>query len=282
MRVALTGTALLVLLALVSFATRSGFERSSGASGTSSAFESWAFTAFLVLFVLAVPVAAYLYMTTAHRDVPQAPRPFALRVVRSLALIWLSLAIAAFVVWVRRHHPGMFHFHLRPLPGAAGGAHGGGAKRPGAGPTFEWPLAWVALGLSAAAAVAWAVRRRRAVAAVPPEAASTLAADVAASIGDAIDDLEREPDPRRAVIAAYARMEGMLGRRGLSRQPSETPLEYLRRILLSVTSRGDAVQQLTGLFEQARFSGHEIDGAMQRQAIGALRAIRDDLAGAGT
>ena len=108
----------------------------------------------------------------------------------------------------------------------------------------------------------------------------TVAEDLAATIGDAIDDLEAEPDARRAVIAAYARMEGVLGRHGLRRAPSETPLEYLRRILLGLTSRGDAVSRLTTLFEQAKFSRHEIDGAMKQDAIGALREIRDDLAGA--
>ena len=47
-----------------------------------------------------------------------------------------------------------------------------------------------------------------------------------------------------------------------------------------LTARGDAVQSLTRLFEEARFSRHEIDAAMKRDAIGALRAIRDDLQGA--
>jgi hypothetical protein len=94
---------------------------------------------------------------------------------------------------------------------------------------------------------------------------------------DAIDDLEAEPDARRAVIAAYARMEGVLARHGLRRTPSETPLEYLRRILIGLAARPDAVKRLTSLFEQAKFSRREIDGEMKREAIGALREIRDDL-----
>ena len=76
-------------------------------------------------------------------------------------------------------------------------------------------------------------------------------------MSDAIDDLEAEPDARRAVIAAYARMEGVLARHGLRRKPSETPLEYLRRILLGLTARADAVRRLTSLFEQAKFSRHD-------------------------
>jgi hypothetical protein len=40
------------------------------------------------------------------------------------------------------------------------------------------------------------------------------------------------------------------------------------------------VTRLTDLFEQAKFSRHEIDATMKRDAIGALREIRDDLLGA--
>jgi hypothetical protein len=75
-------------------------------------------------------------------------------------------------------------------------------------------------------------------------------------------------------------MEGVLARHGLRRKPSETPLEYLRRILLGLTARADAVTRLTSLFEQAKFSQHDIDASMKHDAIGALREIRDDLQGA--
>ena len=96
-------------------------------------------------------------------------------------------------------------------------------------------------------------------------------------LDDAIDDLEAEPDARRAVIAAYARMEAVLGRHGLRRRPSDTPVEYLRRVLLGLTSQDDAVQRLTKLFQEAKFSRHEIDASMKQEAITALKTIRDDL-----
>jgi hypothetical protein len=79
------------------------------------------------------------------------------------------------------------------------------------------------------------------------------------------------------VIAAYARMEGVLARHGLHRRPSDTPVEYLGLVLGGLTSRFDAVARLTSLFEEAKFSHHEINGAMKSEAIEALRAIRDGL-----
>ncbi|HZO35183.1 MAG TPA: DUF4129 domain-containing protein, partial [Gaiellaceae bacterium] len=156
--------------------------------------------------------------------------------------------------------------------------HASGSGRSAFEPTFQWTVFWIALAVLVVAAV-WllALHRRRTqrmLAALPEP---TVAEELASSIGDAIDDLEAEPDARRAVIAAYARMEGVLARRGLQRQVSETPLEYLRRILLDLSARTDAVQRLTDLFEQAKFSSHEIDGTMKLDAIGALRTIREDL-----
>jgi uncharacterized protein (DUF2342 family) len=75
-------------------------------------------------------------------------------------------------------------------------------------------------------------------------------------------------------------MEAVLARNGLRRRPSETPVEYLRRILLGLTARGESVRRLTALFEQAKFSRHEIDATMKHDAIEALRDIRADLQGA--
>jgi hypothetical protein len=47
--------------------------------------------------------------------------------------------------------------------------------------------------------------------------------------------------------------------------------------MLGLTSQTDAVARLTDLFEQAKFSAHTIDAGMKRDAIDALRVIRDDL-----
>jgi Domain of unknown function (DUF4129) len=98
---------------------------------------------------------------------------------------------------------------------------------------------------------------------------------------DTLEDLEREPDPRRAVIGAWARMEAGLAAAGLPRRPSEAPFEYAARVLetaLAPTDRPDSVHRLTGLFERAKFSHHTIGQADRDQAIAALRAVRQELA----
>ncbi len=96
-------------------------------------------------------------------------------------------------------------------------------------------------------------------------------------LDDTLEDLRREPDPRRAVIAAYARMEGSLSAYGLPRRPWEAPLEYLARVLTELTGSGSAARRLTRLFERAKFSEHSIDAAMKEDAIEAVGAVREDL-----
>jgi hypothetical protein len=43
-----------------------------------------------------------------------------------------------------------------------------------------------------------------------------------------------------------------------------------------------SVERLSALFERAKYSDHEIDLAMKGDAIAALGAVRDELAGAAT
>lgn len=100
---------------------------------------------------------------------------------------------------------------------------------------------------------------------------------VVAVIDAMLEDLESSRDPREVVIGAYARMEQALTADGLPRCPSEAPLEYLARALGRLRVSGAAVEQLTALFQVARFSDHEIDSGMARRAVTALNAIRAEL-----
>ena len=119
-------------------------------------------------------------------------------------------------------------------------------------------------------------RRRR-----PPRSPAERLVEL---LDDTLDDLEREPDPRRAVIGAWARMEAGLAAAGVPRRPSEAPFEYAARVLETALApaagrlRPDSVHRLTGLFERAKFSHHDIGEADRDQAIAALRAVRRELA----
>jgi Domain of unknown function (DUF4129) len=150
-----------------------------------------------------------------------------------------------------------------------------------------WIVAGVALAamVTVVAAQLAADRRRRR----PPKTPAERLVDL---LDDTLEDLESEPDPRRAVIAAWARMEHGLAAAGLPRHPAEAPFEYAGRVLeaaLVPIDRGTpsgfpgplrpgSVHRLTGLFERAKFSQHRIGEGDREQAIAALRAVRRDLA----
>lgn len=104
------------------------------------------------------------------------------------------------------------------------------------------------------------------------------AAALSDALDESLDDLRAEQDPRRAVIAAYARMERALAAAGVPRRPSEAPLEYLARVLSEFLEASAAsVTRLTSLFERAQFSLHEIGPQLKEEAIEALLAVRDEL-----
>jgi hypothetical protein len=142
-----------------------------------------------------------------------------------------------------------------------------------------WPI--VIVGLGTAAAFMTAVVRRPGADAAPDE--DTDAATIAV-LDASLDDLRSEPDPRRAVIAAYARMERGMAARGFARQPWETPTEYLRRALSGGTSAAafpagglEPLRELTALAERARFSTLAVDESMRSRAITALESLRASL-----
>jgi multisubunit Na+/H+ antiporter MnhB subunit len=139
---------------------------------------------------------------------------------------------------------------------------------------FQWPLALALGGLVLLGGVWLLVRRGR-----TPEFAEEVSVEdeLARAIGSTIDDLQNEQDARRAVIAAYASMEGILASHGLARRGAETPYEYLARVLHMLDVRESAARSLTELFEYAKFSDHEIDSAMKDRAIESLVAVKEDL-----
>jgi heme/copper-type cytochrome/quinol oxidase subunit 2 len=134
--------------------------------------------------------------------------------------------------------------------------------------TFFFSLVVAGLVVLVWAAVIYRRRRAEALEELPED----LLAPVVAAGAEA---LERERDPRRAVIRAYLVMESTLGDRGIARRPSETPVEYLGRVLVELGAAASPARRLTSLFERARFSQHEIDERMRADAQAALAAVRE-------
>lgn len=273
-RAVLVGACVLVLLVVVSLATRGRLGGSEGGPGPGGGFVDYVFTVFFVVFVLMIPLAAWIYWMQRAQivfDLTQQPR----RKRRYADLLTLAflIAIALWIRYLHNHHRLSLGPHLKN-PGAAapkGSAHG----KAGTEPVFQWWLAAVIVGVVLAGVVTGIVLWKRSKRRTLLEE-MTAAEAVSIALDDVLDDL-REGDPREAVIRAYSRMETVLGFYGLPREPHEAPFEWLRRILVSLHASALSVERLAELFERAKFSRHAIDEGMREDAIGALTTVRDEL-----
>jgi hypothetical protein len=269
-----------VVIALVAVvAVASGGSTPSGAVGAHRPSEGF-LDAVVSLFVVGMAIATVAVVVMVSffgRYQPDGSPRKRKGPVQSLVTFLVAMALLTIVV---RSLAGSVGPRLQP-PAPQGAAGGGspGAKPAGYDPEFTlWPVLAVAA-LAAVAVVAWwlgARGRRRAREPLPTTPAEALA-DV---LAETLDDLRAERDPRRAVIAAYARMERALAASGLPRDPAEAPEEYLRRILADVAVTGRAATRLTSLFAWARFSGHDVRPEMKDEAIETLEQVQRELAAA--
>jgi hypothetical protein len=141
-------------------------------------------------------------------------------------------------------------------------------------PSISWIAIIVVLALVVGAVAAYVVAERRA---QRSRGTGELAEQLAVVLDETLDDLRAENDPRRAVIAAYARLERVLAANGVPRRPSETSDEYLPRVLHDLALDSGAIERLTKLYMRAKFSQHDVDITMKEEAIGALEQVRDEL-----
>ena len=155
------------------------------------------------------------------------------------------------------------------------------AAKGGGSPAFELP-GWTVPALlfavicADAALIAQAIPRRHG---DDDPGAEPMRATLAMALDRSIDDLRAEPDPRRAVIAAYRRMESTLAAAGLPRRASEAPREYLERVLAAAELPATPPATLTRLFEHAKFGTGGIEPPAREQAFAALVALRAQLRG---
>jgi hypothetical protein len=120
--------------------------------------------------------------------------------------------------------------------------------------------------------------------AVPgPEAVVDAAASppCPGSVEDGLAEVLRsmlaDPDPRTAVIGAYARLLVALESAGVARRPEEGPHEHLWRVLGPLGVRRTPVHRLAELFVRARFSPHPITDVHREAAIACLADALADL-----
>ncbi len=270
--------ALLGLVVVVAIAAHAHSPAGGGSSHGVDANLIWEFVlvGVVALFLVSLPLALWI-IVSSRLDAPPSDKKRGYRgkgLLVGLVIFAVAIGIAAL-----RHYAGHHQQQAqKPLiPGLGKGiTHTSKGKvKP---VPFDWLPAIVVLSIAAVGGgvVTYVLFFR-----TPPRKGPTqaeLAAQLSAVLDVSLEDLYAEHDPRRAVIAAYARMEQTLAGAGLPRFVSETPLEYLGRVLRDLLqTSAEAVARLTALFERAKFSAHEIDRGMKLEAIDALVSVRDEL-----
>lgn len=167
-----------------------------------------------------------------------------------------------------------------PFNGSASAAEDGAdtPEEADSGGSIGSILIWVAVGLAAVAAVIlaslwWKSRE------VEPTPTDDIVSPhphqrTIESLDQLIAKIEAEPDPRLAVRQAYALIETGLGSNELRRAATETPNDYLRRVFGEIGGAARPLEELTMLFELARFSDRAIDEDMRARALDSLHAVR--------
>lgn len=130
--------------------------------------------------------------------------------------------------------------------------------------------------LLGSAAMIWWVRKRHGEGAGEP--LGGIDAEAArGSILRSIEAMLSDPDPKTAIIGAYARLLEGLAAAGVPRHAYEAPQEHLRRALTRLRVRSGPAGRLVALFEVARFSTHSLTARHRDQALAALREVASEL-----
>ena len=231
------------------------------------------------IFLIMMPMGAFLifwaaFLRRAYADVPLKKSSLYPGHVPAKPLVTVAGIFVILFIAVRWGHP----TYNSLGGGAAAGGKSGAQTQPGQQqyePHFQWFPVFIigslVVGIGGALALLALRRRHEELEGAP------VRETLAEVLGETLDDLRREPDPRKAVIGAYAKMERTLAARGFPRHEYEAPLEYLDRILGIVEGSGHSARRLTRLFERARFSPHEIDQRMKDDAIDSLVGLRAQL-----
>lgn len=271
-------TALLVVAAVASSAhPLGGGGRGSGPTPT---FLDYVFTTFVIVALALIALFVWGMFTT----MPERARKRKQRKKRNFLSLLLYLGACVGIGWALTHSSLMKRLEnapKHPTPAAGEPNLHGGKSKPAINPTgrsarIQWDeVAAVLAILGALGIAAFVARSRRR----PPRLPWRLASrqSLSDSLDESLDDLRSEPDLRKAIIAAYARMERALAVAGIARHPAEAPLEYVERALAELHASAGSARRLTDLFEWAKFSHHEPEPQMRDDAIDALVAVRDEL-----
>jgi hypothetical protein len=117
----------------------------------------------------------------------------------------------------------------------------------------------------------------------PEQVRRRVREQVRAAVDEGLSDLDvSDTDPRRAVIACWARLEVAAEAAGTPREPGDTSTELVERLLTEHAITASVLAGFAEVYREARFATHVVDVQMREQARTALLQVRDELLGSVT
>ena len=285
-RIALVSLAVLVLVFLVAVGSSRSLVRIGG-PGDLSHTRHVTGSVIVILFAIAVALATVYVaweLLREYSDEESGPGERQSTWRRLLAQMTVILAIAAVIFAYVLTYGGRPKPKSPPAGQAPAGAidhtKGKSASEQTAAGLAPWIIGGVLILIVLLMVAAFVLRRRRLSELANEPLLDELElrrSELREAIEGSLEEIESEPDSRKAVIRAYAGMESALAQRGLGRRRFETPHEYLTRSFAALQMSKSAAERLTRLFERARFSEHRIGLEMKREAITALTEVRNEL-----
>ena len=272
-RVLVAGGGVAVLLVVAGIASHGRPLAGGGGSGPSATFFDYLATTLFILGAAMIAVLVWALAVQPKGGKPRERNPW--YILSTLLTLGAAALLGAFIL----RHTDLSN-RLRNATSSNGQQQGSLGGRPGANgkevrdPRLRWDEVVVVLALVGGTVLVMLASRRTA---LPRPWQQRREQAVSLALDESLDDLRNDPDVRRAIVAAYARMERALAGSGLARDPAEAPFEYVERALTSLDASADSAEKLTALFEWAKFSHHEPGPAMRDEAIDALVAVRDEL-----
>src|SRR4051794_3488685 len=247
-RVLLLSAGMLAFLALVAAASRTHHApgSSAGVHSPPSGVGDYLFTIFLLVVVVMMLFLVWLWFS--ERDILVQQRTHQRGSMRLLAFLAIFALAAAGLTHLRDLGIGGSKSDPSQVapPGKTVKALKDAKKQKAAAGAPE--LKWLPVFIATAAGLAVlgligvrTLRRERRGAAE----AYALQLEFEELVEDTLADLYAEKDSRKAIIAAYARVERIFATYGLGRDPAEAPVEYLQRVLPELRASGAALGRLT-------------------------------------
>ncbi len=98
--------------------------------------------------------------------------------------------------------------------------------------------------------------------------------EVARAIQRTIDALAGGSDTRATVIRCYTDMCGVIGKHGVKEEEHLTPREFQKLALKALPVPEEQMEALVNIFEEARYSQHNLGEEASKRAVDALEAVK--------